>query len=89
MFCVLKSLSCDIFPGAHGSYFDLETKYARLKESAFLPKGHRKPPVFIAPEMKSLRIDQKVTKGDFHSWRGNCSIKDDAIDFLHHSGERP
>lgn len=30
-FRVLKSLSCDYFLGAHGSYFDLETKYARMK----------------------------------------------------------
>jgi len=43
MFRVLKSLPCDIFLGAHGSYFDLETKYARLKEST--------PPIpFIDPE---------------------------------------
>lgn len=31
MFRVLKSLPCDIFLGAHGGYFDLEEKYARLK----------------------------------------------------------
>lgn len=30
-FAVLKSLSCDYFLGAHGSYFDLERKYARFK----------------------------------------------------------
>jgi len=30
-FRVLNSLSCDYFLGAHGSYFDLETKYAQLK----------------------------------------------------------
>jgi metallo-beta-lactamase class B len=30
-FRVLKSLSCDYFLGAHGSYFNLETKYAQLK----------------------------------------------------------
>src|SRR6266508_1459481 len=46
MFRVLKSLSCDIFLGAHGSYFDLETKYARLKESALTafvdPEGYKK-----------------------------------------------
>jgi metallo-beta-lactamase class B len=29
-FAVLKSLHCDVFLGAHGSYFDMETKYARL-----------------------------------------------------------
>jgi len=31
-FRVLKSLPCDYFLGAHGGYFDLETKYARYKE---------------------------------------------------------
>ena len=36
-FRVLKSLPVDIFLGAHGSYFDLQTKYARLKEGAAAP----------------------------------------------------
>jgi enterochelin esterase family protein len=36
-FKVLKALPVDIFLGAHGSYFDLETKYARLKEGAVTP----------------------------------------------------
>jgi metallo-beta-lactamase class B len=30
-FRVLKSLPCDIFLGAHGAYYDLEAKYARMK----------------------------------------------------------
>ena len=34
---MLKSLPVDIFLGAHGSYFDLLTKYARLKEGAATP----------------------------------------------------
>src|SRR5215469_3091820 len=46
MFRLLKSLPCDIFLGAHGNYFDLETKYARLKEAgtaAFVdPQGYHK-----------------------------------------------
>ena len=33
-FAVLKSLSCDYFLVAHGSYFDLERKYARFKSGA-------------------------------------------------------
>ena len=45
-FRVLKSLPCDIFLGAHGSYFDLEAKYARLKQgvlTAFVdPEGYKK-----------------------------------------------
>src|SRR5215213_6909466 len=43
-FRVLKSLSCDYFLGAHGSYFDLETKYKRMKageSTAFFdPSGY-------------------------------------------------
>jgi metallo-beta-lactamase class B len=42
-FRVLKSLQCDLFLGAHGSYFDLDTKFARMKAGeadAFVdPKG--------------------------------------------------
>jgi metallo-beta-lactamase class B len=34
MFRVLKSLPCDIFLGAHGGYFDLDAKYARMKAGA-------------------------------------------------------
>ena len=45
-FRVLKSLPCDIFLGAHGSYFDLESKYARFPENprgAFVDsEGYRK-----------------------------------------------
>jgi metallo-beta-lactamase class B len=29
-FRVLKSLPCDVFLGAHGGYYDMEAKYARL-----------------------------------------------------------
>jgi metallo-beta-lactamase class B len=45
-FKVLKSLSCDIFLGAHGNYFGLDTKYPRLKIeglSVFIdPAGYKK-----------------------------------------------
>jgi metallo-beta-lactamase class B len=36
-FRVLKSLPVDIFLGAHGDYFDLQTKYPRLKAGAVNP----------------------------------------------------
>ena len=43
-FRVLKALPCDYFLGAHGSYFDMEAKYARFKSgdaTAFIdPKGY-------------------------------------------------
>jgi len=45
-FRVLKSLQVDYFLGAHGGYFDMEAKYARLKEggaSPFIdPNGYKK-----------------------------------------------
>ncbi|GGA62230.1 subclass B3 metallo-beta-lactamase BJP-1 [Edaphobacter acidisoli] len=41
-FRVLKSLPCDIFLGAHGSYFDLQEKLPRMKPGA--------PNPFIDPE---------------------------------------
>lgn len=37
MFRVLKSLPCDIFLGAHGSYFGLEAKYPLLKKGSANP----------------------------------------------------
>ena len=44
-FRVLKALPCDFFLGAHGSYFDLEGKYARLKQGVATalidPEGYR------------------------------------------------
>lgn len=46
MFRVLKSLPCDIFLGAHGNYYGLEAKYARMKAEGFAvfidPEGYRK-----------------------------------------------
>lgn len=46
-FKVLNSLPCDLFLGAHGSYYNLPEKYAKLKESAdtnpFIdPKGYKR-----------------------------------------------
>lgn len=46
MFRVLKSLPCEIFLGAHGSYFDMNEKYAHLKDGSsnpFIdPDGYKK-----------------------------------------------
>jgi metallo-beta-lactamase class B len=55
-FQVLKSLRCDYFLGAHGSYFDLETKYAQLKagkSSAFIdPDGYKN---YVADRERAFR----------------------------------
>lgn len=44
-FAVLKSLQCDIFLGAHGSYYGLESKFLRLPKEGFQvfvdPAGYR------------------------------------------------
>jgi metallo-beta-lactamase class B len=43
-FGVLRSLHCDVFLGAHGNYYDMESKYARMTGSAnpFIdPKGYQ------------------------------------------------
>jgi metallo-beta-lactamase class B len=45
-FKILKSLPCDIFLGAHGSYYAMESKYSKLKAGAssnpFIdPEGYR------------------------------------------------
>ena len=48
---VLKSLPCDIFLGAHGNYFGLEEKYARLKEAG--------PNPFIDPDGYKKYVAQK------------------------------
>ena len=46
MFRVLKSLPCDIFLGAHGNYYGMEAKFARMKPGSpnpFIdPDGYKK-----------------------------------------------
>jgi metallo-beta-lactamase class B len=65
MWRILKSLPCDIFLGAHGSYFGLEEKYPLMKEGAtnpFVdPEGYKN---FIAQKERDFRTEfakQKVT----------------------------
>jgi metallo-beta-lactamase class B len=58
MWRVLKSLRCDIFLGAHGGYFGLEEKYARMKDSGanpFIdPEGYKK---FVAEKEQEFRTE--------------------------------
>jgi len=65
-FRVLQSLPCDIFLGAHGSYFDLEKKYSRMKTAgvaAFVdPQGYA---AFVANRERAFRAElekQKTTR---------------------------
>ena len=50
-FGVLKTLKCDLFLGAHGGYFDMEAKYARLRA------GDANP--FVDPRGCAAFVDQK------------------------------
>ena len=64
MFRVLKSLPCDIFLGAHGSYFDMESKYAHYKErgaATFVdPGGYKK---FVTSKEQQFRTELQKQKG--------------------------
>jgi metallo-beta-lactamase class B len=58
MFRVLESLPADIFLGAHGAYFGMEAKYARLKDGApspFIdPEGYK---TFVADKEQEFRTE--------------------------------
>jgi len=67
MFRVLNSLPCDIFLGAHGSYFDLEAKYPQLTKrgvAAFVdPEGYKK---YVAEREETFKRElkkQRATSG--------------------------
>jgi metallo-beta-lactamase class B len=63
MWKVLKSLPCDIFLGAHGGYFGLETKYPLRKEGGtnpFIdPDGYKK---FVADKEQEFRAELSKQK---------------------------
>lgn len=53
-FRTLKSLPCDVFLGAHGMYFDMDTKFARMKPG--------EPNPFVDPEgYKSYVAEREQT----------------------------
>ena len=56
-FLILKSLPCDIFLGAHGSYFNLEKKYARIQDGAnpFVdPEGYER---YVSVKEQAFRTE--------------------------------
>ncbi len=67
MWRVLKSLPCDIFLGAHGSYFGLQEKYALMKEGSpnpFVdPSGYKK---YIAQKEQDFRTELARQKLSAH-----------------------
>jgi metallo-beta-lactamase class B len=58
MFQVLRSLHCDVFLGAHGGYYGMETKYAQIKEGAanpFVdPEGYKN---YVSEREKAFRAE--------------------------------
>jgi metallo-beta-lactamase class B len=58
MFRVLKSLPCDVFLGAHGNYYGMEEKFARLNKSGvnpFIdPEGYKR---YVAEREKTFRSE--------------------------------
>lgn len=64
MWRVLKSLPCDIFLGAHGSYFGMEEKYHRLQEGGvnpFIdPQGYQK---YVSKKEQDFRTELAKQKG--------------------------
>jgi metallo-beta-lactamase class B len=56
-FAVLRSLHCDVFLGAHGSYYDMESKYARKGNHAnpFVdPKGYQD---YVKDREQAFRVE--------------------------------
>ena len=58
MFRVLRQLPCDVFLGAHGNYYNMEEKFAKLKNSSanpFVdPEGYRR---FVAEKEQDFRSE--------------------------------
>jgi metallo-beta-lactamase class B len=58
MFQVLKSLPCDVFLGAHGNYYDMDAKFAKMKPGGanpFIdPDGYKR---YVAEREKTFRSE--------------------------------
>ena len=63
-FKALKSLPCDIFLGAHGSYYGMESKFARLKQGGanpFIDPGGYKS--YVAEREQAFHAELKKQSG--------------------------
>ncbi len=72
MFRTLKSLPCDVFLGAHGSYFGMEAKFGRMKEGGtnpFVdPQGYRS---YVAERERAFRAELAKQSGLSKNGRPN------------------
>jgi metallo-beta-lactamase class B len=66
-FRVLNALPCDIFLGAHGSYYDMEAKFAHLKQgqaNPFIdPDGYKS---YVADREEAFRAELKKQSAANH-----------------------
>jgi metallo-beta-lactamase class B len=66
-FDVLRALPCDIFLGAHGSYFDMTEKYARWKagdKNAFIdPAGYK---AYVADREQAFELELQRQRAAKH-----------------------
>jgi metallo-beta-lactamase class B len=65
-FQVLKSLPCDIFLGAHGSYYDLKQKYSRMKNgehSVFIDSDGYKGYIADREQAFETELDRQSAAG--------------------------
>jgi metallo-beta-lactamase class B len=64
-FRILKSMSCDVFLGAHGSYYDMEAKFARISKNGpnpFIdPRGYA---AYVSEREQAFRTEKKKQAGD-------------------------
>jgi metallo-beta-lactamase class B len=71
MFRVLKSLPCDVFLGAHGNYYDMESKFARMRETGpnpFIdPAGYKS---HVAEWEQAFRVELKRQQNEEQSRSG-------------------
>jgi metallo-beta-lactamase class B len=67
MFQVLNSLPIDVFLGAHGNYYGMEAKYARMKDGGpnpFIdPDGYKS---YISEREQTFRAELAKQKGAAH-----------------------
>jgi metallo-beta-lactamase class B len=66
-FRVLNALPCDIFLGAHGSYYDMEAKFAHLKQGQANPfidaDGYKS---YVADREEAYRAELKKQSAANH-----------------------
>jgi metallo-beta-lactamase class B len=72
IFRILKSLPCDVFLGAHGKYYNMEAKFARLNQD-----GGANP--FIASDGYKRYVAER--EKNVRNWRNKRRMQDENADW--------